>query len=266
MSTPHGPPGSPARVGRLVATARLLLVAAALLYLGVVVEAVAGWPLDPVSSYLSELAALDQPTSTLFRSMDLAAAIFVVGGLALLVIAYRRDRADGGAAASRAQRVVFWALLTFGAATMIDALLPLDCALSVGDCAAREDAGDVSLAHQAHTFSSVTAGLSSFVVSAGVVWLARARRRTLLGFTARLAGALGPVLGVVTGAIGMFGSPLPVGTGIAQRIQIIAFAVVLALVVPVLTLRRPGPSPSIPVVPTAEEALTGTTVSSFVAP
>ncbi len=224
----------------LVTTAQVLLTLAGILYVGVVLEAAAGWPLDPARSYLSELAALDQPTSALFRSTDLAAGALVVAGLTALGVAHRRRRAAGHPAAPLVQHVTFWALGTFGLATMADALLPLDCALSVGDCAAREDAGTLSPAHQAHTFSSVTSGISSFVASAGIVWLARARRRTLLGSSARLAGALGPFLGIVTGAIGMFGSPLPLGTGIAQRIQIVAFSVVLVLAVQVLRIPQHG--------------------------
>lgn len=224
---------------RLVKAAQVLLTLAGVLYLGVVVEAAAGWPLDPARSYLSELAALDQATSPLFRSTDVAAGTLVVVGLTLLGTAYRLARRAGAPAATIVQKATFWALFAFGLATVADALLPLDCALSVGDCAAREEAGELSLAHQAHTFSSVASGVSSFVASAGVVWLARARRRTLLGFSARLAGALGPLLGVVTGTIGLFGSPLPVGTGIVQRVQIVAFSVVLVLAVQVLTLRQP---------------------------
>jgi hypothetical protein len=241
MSSKPSPDGSRAgRPGaRLVSAAQVLLALAGILYLGVVVEAAAGWPLDPARSYLSELAALDQATSPLFRSTDVAAGALVLGGLVLLGAAYRLSRRAGEPAATLVQQVTFWAFVAFGLATMADALLPLDCALSVGDCAAREAAGELSLAHEAHTFSSVASGVSSFVASAGVVWLARARRRTLLGFSARLAGALGPCLGVVTGAIGLFGSPLPVGTGIVQRVQIVAFSVVLGLAVQVLTLRRP---------------------------
>ncbi len=228
--------------------AQVLLTLAGILYVGVVLEAVSGWPLDPARSYLSELAARDQPTSALFRGADLAAGALVVVGLAVLAVAHRRRRAAGFAAATLAQRVTFWALVAFGLATMVDALLPLDCALSVGTCAAREESGHLSAAHHAHTVSSVASGIGSFVASAGVVWLARARRRTALGFSARLAGALGPVLGIVTGAIGLFGSPLPLGTGIAQRVQIVAFSVVLVLTVQVLRIPqrrvRPRRAPS----------------------
>ncbi|KZM35673.1 DUF998 domain-containing protein [Oerskovia enterophila] len=238
-SEPSAGGSDPRRPGaRLVTAAQVLLTLAGVLYLGVVVEAAAGWPLDPARSYLSELAALDQATSPLFRSTDVAAGTLVVVGLALLGTAYRLARHEGEPAATIVQKVTFWAFVVFGLATVADALLPLDCALSVGDCAAREEAGELSLAHQAHTFSSVASGVSSFVASAGVVWLAHARRRTPLGISARLAGALGPLLGVVTGTIGLFGSPLPVGTGIVQRVQIVAFSVVLVLAVQVLTLRQ----------------------------
>jgi hypothetical protein len=234
-------PNAQARLGRpnpLVVVAQVLLTVAGVLYAGVHLEALAGWPLHPARSYLSELAALDQPTSELFRTVDFAAGSLVVVAVTLLVVARRRRRASGHGRVTRAHHVTVWALLAFGAATMADALLPMDCALSVGNCAAREKAGDVSLVHSAHTFSSVTAGVTSFVASAGVVWLAWARRRTPLGVAACLAGVLGPVLGIVTGAIGALGGPLPLGAGIAQRAQIVAFSLVLALAVPVL--RRAG--------------------------
>ncbi|MFF3066510.1 DUF998 domain-containing protein [Oerskovia sp. NPDC057915] len=241
MSRPQTARTEPA--SRLVTVAQVLLTLAGILYVGVVLEAAAGWPLDPARSYLSELAALDQPTSALFRGTDLASGALVVAGLTVLGVAHRRRRATGRPAASLVQRVTFWALVAFGLATMADALLPLDCALSVGSCAAREEAGHLSAAHHAHTFSSVASGISSFVASAGIVWLARARRRTPLGVSARLAGSLGPVLGIVTGTIGMFGSPLPLGTGIAQRVQIVAFSVVLVLAVQVLRIPQRSAHP-----------------------
>jgi hypothetical protein len=242
---------------RPVLAAQVLLVVAGVLYAGVHLEALAGWPLHPARSYLSELAALDQPTSGLFRAADFAAGTFVVGGVALLAIGYRRGRASGRERATSTQRVTAWALLAFGLATMTDALLPLDCAVSIAGCAAREAAGDVSAIHVAHTYSSVTAGLASFVASVGVALLARARRRTPLGVTARVAGVVGPVLGTVTGVIGMAGGSLPTGAGIAQRLQIVAFSLVLALAVQVLRVpqrRAPAPPHDAANVPERSEA------------
>ena len=87
-------------VGRcpLVVVAQALLTLAGVLYAGVVLEAVVGWPLDPARSYLSELAALDQPTSGLFRSTDLVAGVLVVTGLVLLVLAHRSEHHGQGGA------------------------------------------------------------------------------------------------------------------------------------------------------------------------
>ena len=96
--------GSTAGQHRLVTAAQVLLTLAGVLYLGVVVEAAAGWPLDPARSYLSELAALDQATSPLFRSTDVAAGTLVVGGLALLGTAYRLARRAGAPARRSCRR------------------------------------------------------------------------------------------------------------------------------------------------------------------
>ncbi|MER5885166.1 DUF998 domain-containing protein [Streptomyces sp. NPDC001941] len=144
----------------------LLTALGALAYTAWVLEVVAGTGLDPVQTYVSELAAADQPLGGLFRATDLAAGLLVLAGAvwALAVL----DR--------RPWSVAGWAgLALFGAATAADSRLPLSCKPTVDpECAARETAGLVPATHTAHAVSSSLAITGALV---GIVALTVAARR-----------------------------------------------------------------------------------------
>ncbi|MFD9562499.1 DUF998 domain-containing protein [Streptomyces sp. NPDC059994] len=163
-----------------VRPAVVLLALGALAYTAWVLEVVVHTGLDPVQTYVSELAAADQPLGGLFRATDLTAGTLVFAGSASAL--WRCDR--------RPWSVAGWAgLVLFGAATVADSRLPLSCAPTVDpECAARETAGLVPATHTAHAVSSSVAMTGALV---GVVALTVAARR--YGRWAPMA-RFGPVL------------------------------------------------------------------------
>ncbi|MCX5390321.1 DUF998 domain-containing protein [Streptomyces sp. NBC_00094] len=135
---------------RATRAAAALLGLGALAYTAWLLEVLVRTGLDPVRTYVSELAAADQPLGGLFRATDLAAGLLVLAG-ALTGLAATRSHgpwARGG-----------WiALAVFGAATVADSRLPLSCAPTADPaCAARETAGLVPATHTAHAVSSTLA-------------------------------------------------------------------------------------------------------------
>ncbi|MFD0152096.1 DUF998 domain-containing protein [Streptomyces sp. NPDC127132] len=145
--------------GKVTKAAAVLLGLGALAYTAWLLEVLVRTGLDPVRTYVSELAAADQPLGGLFRATDLAAGLLVLAGaLAGLAATHRHGRwALGG-----------WiALAVFGAATVADSRLPLSCAPTADpECAARETAGLVPATHLAHAVSSslaMTGALSAMI-------------------------------------------------------------------------------------------------------
>ncbi|WP_412078157.1 DUF998 domain-containing protein [Streptomyces xanthophaeus] len=163
----------------------LLIGLGAAAYTAWVLEVVFSTGLNPIETYVSELAAQDQPLGGLFRATDFAAGLLVlIGGLLSLVRLVRH------AESRRPWAVVGWSGLTlFGAATAADAWLPLSCTPTADpECAARETAGLVPATHQAHAVSSSLAMTGALV---GLVALTVAARR--YGWFAPLA-RYGPAL------------------------------------------------------------------------
>lgn len=180
--SPHGPSPRPWRPARPVAA---LIGLGAAAYTAWVLEVVLSTGLNPIETYVSELAAQDQPLGGLFRATDFTAGLFAfLGGLLALLRLVRHTESR------RSWAVVGWAGITlFGAATAADAWLPLSCAPTVDpECAARETAGLVPATHQAHAVSSSLAMTGALV---GIVALTVAARR--YGWFAPLA-RYGPVL------------------------------------------------------------------------
>ncbi|MER7947168.1 DUF998 domain-containing protein [Streptomyces sp. NPDC096079] len=194
-------------------TAGLLLALGALAYTAWLLEVLVRTGLDPVRTYVSELAAADQPLGGLFRATDLAAGLLVLAGAltglassrgaltglassrgaltglassrgALTGLAAGRDRrppdprVPSWARPERARRpwlLVGWtALAVFGAATAVDSRLPLSCAPTVDpECAARETAGLVPATHTAHAISSGLAMTGALVALVALTVAAR---------------------------------------------------------------------------------------------
>ncbi|WSF37335.1 DUF998 domain-containing protein [Streptomyces sp. NBC_01351] len=198
-------------------------------YTAWVLEVVLSTGLNPIETYVSELAAQDQPLGGLFRATDFCAGLLAfAGGLLALLGLLRHSEAR------RAWSVAGWAGVTlFGAATAADAWLPLSCTPTVDPvCAARETAGLVPATHQAHAVSSSLAMTGALV---GIVALTVAARR--YGRLAPLA-RYGPVLVVLEllatawtlTAIALFTAGR--GTwalGAGQRLQVLFVALWLGL-------------------------------------
>ncbi|MBM7169356.1 DUF998 domain-containing protein [Streptomyces sp. G44] len=126
-----------------------LLLLGALLYTTWTAEAFLPTGLSPLTTYVSELAAEDQPYGTFFRTADLLAGLLVLtAAVGALVRPPRRGWTTAG-----------WAgLALYGAATAVDSRLPLSCAPTAdAACAAREAAGTVPWTHSAHAVSSALA-------------------------------------------------------------------------------------------------------------
>ncbi|MEV6678017.1 DUF998 domain-containing protein [Streptomyces erythrochromogenes] len=220
------PYGLTPRTARPVA---LLIGLAAAAYTAWVLEVVLSTGLNPIETYVSELAAQDQPLGGLFRATDFTAGMLAfAGGLLALIrlLKYAESR--------RLWAVVGWAGVTlFGAATAADAWLPLSCTPTADpECAARETAGLVPATHQAHAVSSTLAMTGALV---GLVALTVAARR--YGWFAPLA-RYGPALVVMEllattwtlSAIAMFTAGR--GTwalGAGQRLQVLLVAIWLGL-------------------------------------
>ncbi|MEU7579165.1 DUF998 domain-containing protein [Streptomyces sp. NPDC041068] len=221
-------PGASRSVVHRVLAALLLL--GALGYAGWTVEAFLPTGLSPLSSYVSELAAQDQPYGTFFRTVDFLAGLLVLAGAVGALV--RRERREWWGTAG-------WAgLALFGAATAVDArVLPLSCAPTAdAGCAAREGAGDVPWTHSGHAFSSSLAVAGALVA---MVLLTVAARRSLGGAWAWPALARGgPVLVVLelvaTGwtlaSVAAFEAGRGTwGLGVGQRLQVLFIAVWIAV-------------------------------------
>ncbi|MEU7068866.1 DUF998 domain-containing protein [Streptomyces narbonensis] len=221
--------------GKVTKAAAVLLGLGALAYTSWVLEVLVRTGLDPVRTYVSELAAADQPLGGLFRATDLVAGLLVLAGaLAGLAASGGRGRwALGG-----------WiALAVFGAATAVDSRLPLSCAPTADpECAAREDAGLVPATHMAHAVSSSLALTGAI---AAMIALTVAARR--YGHWRPLARH-GPALVVLElaatawtlAAVAAFEAGK--GTwalGAGQRLQVLLVAVWLAVLAASLVRGRP---------------------------
>lgn len=214
---PHTPrPGAPR-------TAAVLLLLGALAYSAWVLEVVVLTGLDPVRTYVSELAAADQPYGSLFRATDLVSGLLLLAGSCWALL--RSER--------RPWAVTGWAgLALFGAATAADSRLPLSCPPTVdAACAAREAAGLVPFTHTAHAVSSSLAMVGALVgMTALTVAARRYRDRPLL---ARTGPALVVVALAATGWTLAAIAAMEAGNGswalgVGQRLQLLCVAICVA--------------------------------------
>lgn len=207
------------RTDRRRTAIRVLLLIAAITYSGLPWEAATGFPLDPARSYLSELAAADQPSGVIFRALDGLTGVLVLVALALGI----RTPSSTGLVKGSAI-----ALAAFAALTIIDASSPMACATSTSlRCAAADASNTLGLSHQIHTVSSAGA-LAAVVVSALLLTIATMRDRTRSSAGGRgvlfvIAGMLiaATVLVTVLALLSTEDGRLVDGGGFAQRVQVL---------------------------------------------
>ncbi|MFE1802677.1 DUF998 domain-containing protein [Streptomyces sp. NPDC059517] len=202
MTTPRPAPA---------ATATLLALAA-LTYSAWTLETFLGTGLPPAHTYVSELAATNQPYTTLFRTTDLLAGTLVCAAVATAA-------ATATLSARRIPRTARAALLLFGAATAVDSRLPLSCTPTTDpECAARETAALVPWTHSAHTVSSTVALCGILVAMATLTRTARMGPALLALELAATAWTLAAIAALEAGHDGW-------GVGIAQRLQVGVIAI-----------------------------------------
>ncbi len=157
----------PVARSRPLRPAAVPLALGALAYTAWVVEVVVSTGLDPIRTYVSELAAQSEPLGGVFRTTDLVAGLLVLTG-AVWGLVRHRPRAPW--------TTLGWSgLALFGAATAVDSRLPLSCTPTADPvCAARETAGLVPATHTAHAVSS---SVAVFGAIAAIVALTVAARR-----------------------------------------------------------------------------------------
>ncbi|MFD9610110.1 DUF998 domain-containing protein [Streptomyces sp. NPDC059083] len=193
----------------------MLLALGALAYTAWLLEVLVVTGLDPVRTYVSELAAADQPLGGLFRATDLAAGLLVLAGALTGLAAGRETRRRGpgtgpgpgtepgprapswaGAPSSAALRssaarpswarrpgprrrpwlLTGWvALAVFGAATAVDSRLPLSCAPTADPACAARETA--GLVPATHTAHAVSSGLAMTGALVALVALTVAARR-----------------------------------------------------------------------------------------
>ena len=175
--------------------------------------------LDPFNSMISELEVPGQPSSEFFRWSSLlsgvAAAVFAVG------LFSRLPRGRLGVAGCGA-------LVVYGLAGAVDALIPMDCAPSASAvCFRAELAGPTSWPYQAHTWFDVA---GTVALLAGL-WLLARHLRQRPGWrsaaVASRAGFLGLALG--SGVLTVLSIWYLPGVGLVQRLVVLVTSVWLAV-------------------------------------
>lgn len=193
-----------------VTLASAALVVAAVLYTTWPLATLLGLEASTPDSLVSELAALDQPWSWLFRLGDTSAGVLaIVGGIAAAV-----------SIRERWSRIGYALLAVFGAATIADASMPLPCAPSVAPGCPTPSS---DLAHV------ITSGTSSFAVCCGIVLVLYGARsllaRPLLGTGVVLAAvAIG---GLVVFSVRTLADNYA-AAGLIQRVALLALSLGLA--------------------------------------
>ncbi|GGV15502.1 DUF998 domain-containing protein [Streptomyces spectabilis] len=227
------------RAVRAAVAALLVLGAAA--YTSWALEAVLPTGLSPLRTYVSELAAEDQPYGAFYRAVDFAAGVLVCAGAAVGLV---RLRCRTAVPRVRALSALGWAgLVVFGAATAADARLPLSCAPTVdAACLARERAGLVPATHTAHAVSSAVAVTGALV---GMVLLTAALRRAGAGgarqrtvLTVLVAVELAATVWTLAAVFAFDAGHGTWGLGIGQRLQVLMIAVWLVCLAWLVLVRR----------------------------
>ncbi|MCD2190494.1 DUF998 domain-containing protein [Actinomycetospora soli] len=200
-------------------------VAAGVVYSAFLATPLLGARLDPGRSYVSELAALDQPHSAVFRTVDAVVGLVVVlaGGHVV-----RRGRV----AAVRGAGV---ALALFGVATLLDVAAPMTCAPSADAPCAAAEASRSALAFGVHEVSSLLANAAA-IGAVGLLAVARSRDRGADQPASPLEGTLlvGLALIASSGLVVVLEETVGLGldavVGWVQRVQVLTLSAVLVTI------------------------------------
>ncbi|WP_333674766.1 DUF998 domain-containing protein [Glutamicibacter sp.] len=178
---------------------------------GMLAEALLGWKLDPRVTLLSELAARDREHRRLFQVLDLGAGgLFISAGITV--------RGAGS------KWLGTW-LEVFGAATIGDALSPLDYPISHEHLRPghAQKSWTPSISHTMHYATTTVAG----VAAAGIClehWKMQRSEQDPDGLARILRTGAGPAVGVLLLSETLtvvFPKLLP---GVVQRVQTLAFS------------------------------------------
>ncbi|MDX3001173.1 DUF998 domain-containing protein [Kribbella solani] len=209
---------------------RALMIAAGAVYCSLILEAIAGFPLNVHSSFLSELSARDQATSPYARAMDLISSLLMLAAVVL----------------SRRARAVRWEIAgvlistaLFAIGTMFDSFMPMDCAPSVGTaCRESEAGGQAGFALMLHEATSTIAGAGT--IALGVFAVLAIRRYGWGGWFAKAVALLaaGVVvtqvwLGSVVAYETLSGAEV-IAPGILQRVTTVLTCLLLGTLLPAL--------------------------------
>ncbi|WP_313812158.1 DUF998 domain-containing protein [Glutamicibacter sp.] len=211
--------------GARAAAGRAALGAGAVVYSsGMAAEALLKWPLNPTTTLLSELAARDRSYRRIFQTGDLCA-----GGL---------FAASGALLGAREGKLLPLCLGVFGAATIADALSPLDYPISHASLRPGHPAGQwtPSASHTAHYVTTTIAGSAA----AGICLVHWRMARSLppqhpaAGVVRRIAAPA--VVGLLLTGVATLASDklLP---GMVQRVQTLGFSA-LCVDLAAMTARR----------------------------
>jgi hypothetical protein len=137
--------------------AGILIAVAGLCYSSWVLEFAWADSLDPMRSFLSELDAAHRPHREIYVVGDVTTGICALVAAALLLVPHRMFR-------GRMATVALLALAVFGAATVADALLPIECIPGVDAGCAREPSGILPQLHHIHALTSTVAVFAIFTV------------------------------------------------------------------------------------------------------
>lgn len=216
--------------------AALAIAIGGVLYASWFIQWIVPTKLNPISSYISELSASDQPYPLIFRSVDFTAGVLlIVGSIAALTSGARSRWAVCG-----------WvSLLLFGASTISDSQSPMKCAETASAQCARLGALDqLGVQDTLHSFTS--AGEDLFF---GLTMLCLMVVAWRVGAPSRLRHVATAVAMLIVGAWAWTTvsearfelDHVDVVLGLAQRTEVTLIGVWLVLVSLAL-LRRQSPS------------------------
>lgn len=195
----------------------VLLVLAGVLYSAWVAEFFLDTGLDPAHSFLSELDAADQPYRHFFSTADLLTGMLSIGAAALGVVSSDH----------RGFTLTGWiAVGVFGAATIADSQLPIECVAENDPSCPVEPSGLFPQLHHIHALTSTVAVFAIFTAMVAFT-VAAFRYRTLPMM--RTVGLVVLIATSVATAWLMIADNLPGsnGLGVAQRIQVTGMSIYL---------------------------------------